>query len=146
MVLLSAQENELWTLWKKASDAVRARVVAEITSSTGLSDPDFGVLTRVVELGGGQMRQNKLAASMGYDRSRLSHHLTRMESRGLITRHPAPGVGVVVAVTEQGRDLVRTARRVHADAVRRHLIEPVDASDRATLISVLKALSASEVS
>jgi DNA-binding MarR family transcriptional regulator len=140
MASLNADEIEVWTLWKRASDAVRAQVVDEITRATGLSDPDFGVLTRVVELGGGQMRQNELAASMGYDRSRLSHHLKRMEHRGLITRHPA-GNGVAIAVTDQGRSAVRAARPVHTAAVRHYLIEPLAALDRDALILALKALS-----
>jgi DNA-binding MarR family transcriptional regulator len=140
---LTAEETELWTLWKRASDGVRARVVAEISQATGLSDPDFGVLTRVVEIGGGQIRQNKLAASMGYDRTRLSHHLTRMESRGLITRQPAGG-GVVISVTDKGRELVKVARPVHAAAVRRHLIDPVDVVNRDGLRAALQALAASQ--
>jgi DNA-binding MarR family transcriptional regulator len=82
---------------------------------------------------------------MGYDRSRLSHHLARMESRGLITRQPAGG-GVVIAVTDEGRDLVKVARRVHAAAVRRHLINPVGALNRDALLTTLQALAAPQSS
>jgi DNA-binding MarR family transcriptional regulator len=137
---LSAEEMALWRAWKQASDTVRARIAADISAATGLSDPDFGVLTRVVEDGGGRMRQNQLAESMGYHRSRLSHHLTRMQQRGLITRREA-GDGVEVIVTDAGRAAVATARPVHAAAVRRHLLGPLTAADRATLLSLLERLS-----
>jgi DNA-binding MarR family transcriptional regulator len=118
----------LWHTWKRAAESVRARVAADITAETGLSDPDFAVLTRVVEAGGGRMRQNQLAESMGIHRSRLSHHLSRMRERGLIATEPA-GNGVDVIATEQGHILVKRARPVHAAAVRRHLIGPLDGLD-----------------
>jgi DNA-binding MarR family transcriptional regulator len=137
---LSSDELELWHAWKRAAEVVRSRVVEEVSASTGLSDPDFGVLTRVVEDGGGRMRQNQLADSMGYHRSRLSHHLSRMEQRGLITRRPSGG-GVEVVVTDAGRAAVDQARPVHAEAVRRHLIDRLAPADRTVLLAMLGQLT-----
>jgi DNA-binding MarR family transcriptional regulator len=127
---LTGEEWGLWHAWKVAAETVRTRVAADITAATGLSDPDFAVLTRVADTGTGRMRQNLLGESMGYHRSRLSHHLTRMEERGLVAREPAPG-GVDVVITDAGREAVREARPVHAAAVRRYLIGPLEDADRA---------------
>jgi DNA-binding MarR family transcriptional regulator len=123
---LNDTEMDLWHLWKQAAETVRGRIADEVALATGLSDPDFGVLTRVAELGNGALRQNELAASMGWHRSRLSHHLTRMEQRQLVTRRPAEG-GVEILITEWGRAAVVRARPVHAEAVRRHLLDHVPA-------------------
>jgi DNA-binding MarR family transcriptional regulator len=139
---LTNDELALWTEWKMTSEAVRARVAADIQEGTGLSDPDFGVLTRVVELGGGRLRQNQLADSMGWHRSRLSHHLSRMEQRGLITRQDAAEGGVAVLVTDAGRDAVTVARPIHADAVRRHLLEPLAPEQFEALRVILLTLAA----
>jgi DNA-binding MarR family transcriptional regulator len=125
---LGSDEMALWHAWKRATESVRGRIAADITAATGLSDPDFAVLTRVVEIGGGGMRQNQLADSMGFHRSRLSHHLSRMRERGLITTQPA-GNGIEVIATEHGHALVQQARPVHAAAVRRYLIDPLDGLD-----------------
>src|SRR5271155_3995529 len=100
----------LWTSWKRASEGVRARVAADVLAATGLSDPDFGVLTRVVEIGDGSLRQSELAQSLGWHRSRLSHHLSRMEQRGLITRQALAEGGVEIRVTDTGRAGVAEAR------------------------------------
>jgi DNA-binding MarR family transcriptional regulator len=124
---LSSGEIALWHAWKRATETVRARVAADITAQTGLSDPDFGVLTRVIDAGG-RMRQNQLAQSMGFHRSRLSHHLTRMRERGLIATEPASN-GVEVIATKQGRAVAERARPVHAAAVRRYLADPLDGLD-----------------
>jgi DNA-binding MarR family transcriptional regulator len=140
---LTDDELELWHAWKQAAEDVRGRVVGEISDATGLSDPDFAVLTRIAEIGRGRLRQNRLAELIGYQRSRLSHHLSRMEERGLVTRDPGPaGHGVDVIITEAGREAVRRARPVHADAVRRFLIDPLPAADRARLLAILRRLSA----
>lgn len=140
MERLSDDEMALWQAWKLASETVRTRIATDITSATGLSDPDFGVLTRVVELGDGRMRQNRLAESMGYHRSRLSHHLARMEDRGLITRAAVSG-GVEVIVTAAGRAAVNRARPVHAAAVREHLIEPLRRADLSSFSVGLRELN-----
>ena len=137
---LTDTELWLWHAWKLAAENVRTRIAADITAATGLSDPDFGVLTRVSDTGRGRIRQNQLAESMGYHRSRLSHHLTRMEERGLITREPAAG-GVDVVITDSGREAVRQARPVHAAAVRQYLIGPVQDTDWASFGQVLERLA-----
>jgi DNA-binding MarR family transcriptional regulator len=122
--LLTEDELRFWHAWKQASEAVRARVAEDISLATGLSDADFGILTRLVDLGDGALRQNELAASLGWHRSRLSHQLTRMEQRDLVSRGPADG-GVVVTITDRGREYVDAARPVHAAAVRVHLLDYV---------------------
>ena len=140
---LTPEELELWHAWKLATESVRTLVAADIMAATGLSDPDFGVLTRVVELGQGRMRQNQLAESMGYHRSRLSHHLSRMEERGLVTREPASaGGGVDVIATASGVAAVEAARPAHAAAVRRHLLEALAGSDLAAFRAALDRLAA----
>lgn len=138
---LTEDEMALWHAWKQAAELVRTRVAADVAAAAELSDPDFGVLTRVVEIGGGRMRQNRLAELMGYHRARLSHHLTRMEERGLVARETVPG-GVEVIATATGRDAVARARPAHARAVRRHLVEPLGDPDGASLLRALRRLTA----
>jgi DNA-binding MarR family transcriptional regulator len=140
---LTDEESRLWHAWKRASEAVRARVADDISAATGLSDPDFGIVTRLLDLGDGTLRQNELATSMGWHRSRLSHQLTRMEQRGLVTR-AAAGDGVSVAITADGRAAAQAARPVHARAVRRHLTELAPPGVSGDLISFLEKLAATE--
>ncbi len=133
-------ETALWHAFKRAGEDVRARIAEEITRETGLSDPDFGLLTRI-EDAGGRLRQNELAASVHWHRSRLSHQLTRMTGRGLVERDPAePGVDVLI--TARGRELVTRARPVHAAAVRRHLLAAVAPADRDATTAWLIRLAA----
>lgn len=71
------------------SDNVLARVGSDIEKGSGLSGADFGVLSRLEGLGRGSLRQQELADSMVWHKSRLSHQLTRMQQRGYLERSPA---------------------------------------------------------
>ncbi|MCS6556012.1 MarR family winged helix-turn-helix transcriptional regulator [Curtobacterium flaccumfaciens] len=137
---LTEQEQRLWHAWKIAADHVRQRVAEDIKADSGLSDQDFGIVTRLVELGGGELRQNDLGASLQWDRTRLSHQITRMETRGLVSRSTVDG-GVLVRVTDKGAGLVCVARPIHAAAVRKHLLQRTEGIDQATLLRVLEHLA-----
>lgn len=137
---LTEQEQRLWHAWKIAAEKVRAHVADDIKTGAGLSDQDFGILTRLVELGSGELRQNDLGALLQWDRTRLSHQLTRMESRGLLSRSAVDG-GVLLRVTDEGARLVRVARPIHAAAVREHLLRHIEDVDRAALLGTLEQLA-----
>lgn len=138
--MLSDDEMRLWHAWKAAADTVRTRVAERLDAETGLSDPDFGVLSRLEDIGGGSLRQNELAASMSWHRSRLSHQLTRMEQRGLLVRSTVPG-GVLVTSTAQGRARIADARTVHARAVREVLVARIPPGQADDLVATLEALA-----
>lgn len=132
-------ESSLWFAWKRAHELVRAAVIEEVTAATGLSDPDTGILLRL-DVAGGSLRQSEIAAALGWDRTRLSHQLTRMESRGLLARRHA-SAGVWVDISDAGKGAVASLRPVHAAAVRRHLIEPLTPGQSVMLGEILELLS-----
>jgi DNA-binding MarR family transcriptional regulator len=136
---LTPEEREVWYAWKRAHEAVRTRIIADITRDTGLSDADIAVLIRI-DAAGGSLRQNRLAAELGWDRTRLSHHVTRMEVRALLKRKKA-GSGVEVLLCPDGQNAVDAAHPIHAAAVRWHLFNPLGA-DLPTVHAALEALSA----
>jgi DNA-binding MarR family transcriptional regulator len=114
----------------------------DIAAATGLSGADYGVLSRLVELGRGSLRQQDLANSMAWQKSRLSHHLSRMQQRALIRREPAKTNSVLVVITALGKRALIAALPVHARAVQAHLISKVPRSERASLLVLLARLSA----
>lgn len=140
MEQLSDEEAALWSAWLAASEAL-AQVSADVAAATGLSEPDVTVLTCLQQADGGRRRQSDLAATTGWHRSRLSHHLRRMEERGLVNRAEVRG-GVEVRLTTMGRAAAVRARPVHADAVRRHLVQALPTRDRKRLLMILRRLTA----
>ncbi len=134
-------EIEIWHAWKRAAEAVLSRVGRDIAEGTGLSGADYGVLSRLVDLGEGELRQQALADAMGWDKSRLSHHLTRMEERELVVRKKGAGATVRITITTAGKRALRSARPVHARAVRSAFIERIPSGARRELLVVLTAMA-----
>ena len=141
-VPLGDDELGLWRAWRIATEGVLGAVREDISAETGLSDPDVAVLTSVAGAGSSSMRQSELAALLDWQRSRLSHQLTRMEGRGLVTRTPA-GAGVEVGLTPAGGAAAGGARPVHDRAVRAHLVSRLSGRDRRRLLAILETLGAS---
>ncbi len=62
---------------------------------------------------------------MQWSSSRLSHHVARMEQRGLIERNHSDhdGRGAVIELTTEGLWAIWDAAPEHARSVRRHFID-----------------------
>lgn len=82
--------------------------------------------------------QAELAATVHRDETRLIPVLDALEARGLLRRTPDPADrrNRIVALTPQGRDLVRSCRRGVRE-VERDLLAAVDPADRAAFVRVL---------
>ncbi|HTA78430.1 MAG TPA: MarR family transcriptional regulator [Terracidiphilus sp.] len=123
---------------------VLGRVGRDIAQATGLSGSEFGVLSRLAAIGKGEMRQQALARVMSWDKSRLSHQLTRMQERALIERRPADGKTVLVTLTAHGREKLAAARPIHAESVRRNLLSRLTSEQIATIVRVSNLLGEDE--
>lgn len=140
---LSNAEAELWQAWRTATDSVTSLVARDINAATGLSGADHDVLTQLAELGRGRLRQQDLADALGWHKSRLSHHLSRMAQRALIKRQPtAPNV-VLVSTTARGRQALRASLPVQAQAVRAHLVARLSRVQREQLVALLALIATS---
>jgi DNA-binding MarR family transcriptional regulator len=128
---------ELWSAFKRAHEIVRARVIADAAETAGLSEPDLTILVNLNKADG-SLRQSELAASLGWDRTRISHQLTRMGKRQLVTRERAGGV--TVTLTDTGRQAVTAVHPGLDAAVRRHFTDKLSAQEIETLSSVLRRL------
>jgi DNA-binding MarR family transcriptional regulator len=125
-------------------EEVMGRVGHDIAEATGLSGPDFGVLSRLAGLGKGEMRQKTLARSMGWDKSRLSHQLTRMQQRDLIARREVDKRVVLVVLTRHGSEKLKAARPVHAESVRRNLLSRLSPEQIETIVRISNLLGEDE--
>ena len=86
---------------------------------------DYEVLVLLSEAPGGRLRMATLAEGLRWDRSRLSHHIRRMETRGVVARTDCPedGRGSFVGITPAGRTTIEAAAPGHVRAVRELFID-----------------------
>jgi DNA-binding MarR family transcriptional regulator len=118
---------------------------------SGVSIADFSVLVQLSEHVDARMRILELARALGWEKSRLSHQLTRMQQRGLIERSNCSEDrrGAFVVLTDQGRDTVERAAPRHVESVRRYVFDRLTAEQveslgtiSATVVQLLDAVCA----
>ncbi|GAA1173447.1 MarR family winged helix-turn-helix transcriptional regulator [Pseudonocardia alaniniphila] len=101
---------------------------------------DYAVLSTLEE--GAAPTQSELAAAVGRDKTRLIPILDRLEARGLLRRTPDPADrrNRIVALTDDGRDLVRSCR-AGIRGVEAELLAAIDPTERAVFVAVLDRLA-----
>ncbi|MFI5932047.1 MarR family winged helix-turn-helix transcriptional regulator [Actinoplanes sp. NPDC051494] len=123
--LPTRDQLRVWREFIESTEALRAVVAARLLSDTGLSMGDYAVLLALDEAPGGRIRSSELAAAISWERSRLSHHLARMERRGLIRREPAAtdSRGAEILLEPAGESAFRAATVPHLRAVRELFVD-----------------------
>jgi len=138
---LTADEDRAWRAFLRITVAVQtgtARDLAEL----GLSTPDYDVLSTLSERDGNTSTLGEQAGKMGWSRSRLSRHATRMEARGLLRRDPDPedGRGCLLTLTDHGLAALEEAAPVHLASVRHHFMDHLTPSHLSALEDIARRL------
>lgn len=108
-----------------------ARLNRELAGQTGLSYPDFLVLAVVRDRPDGRMRAFALGNELGWEKSRVSHHVARMAERGLVKRErcATDHRGAFVVITTKGRKAIEAAWPLHVGNVHRHFLDLVTTAE-----------------
>lgn len=135
---LGEREQAAWRAYLDMSAQLATQLNRDLQLSTGLSSPDFSVLVQLSEHPDGRLRVLELARALRWEKSRLSHQLTRMQRRGLIERSDCAGDrrGAFVVLSDTGRATVERAAPEHVESVRRYLFDaltPQQVDDWATV-------------
>ncbi len=110
-------------------------LLARELAGSGLSYPDYLVLAMLSDLPDQRVRPSEMGCLLGWEKSRVSHHVARMERRGLVGRErcPTDQRGWFIAMTDTGRAAIAAAAPEHVEAVRRHAIGLLTDDEIATL-------------
>ena len=141
---LTAQEEHLWRGWLKLNAAFASTLQRELHQDAGLSIPDYEVLVHLTDNPEGRVRVTELAGLLQWERSRVSHHISRMERRGLVERAECSedGRGAFVVITPQGRAAIEEAAPGHVMAVRQLIFDALSEEEKAALAAVIDKLLA----
>jgi DNA-binding MarR family transcriptional regulator len=139
---LSDAEQSVWRRWIYTQAQLHSQLARRLAAESGLSMSDYEVLVMLSEAPGGRLRMATLAEGLRWDRSRLSHHIRRMETRGVVARTDCPedGRGSFVGITRAGRTTIEAAAPGHVRAVRELFIEPLGEDGLALLGEALAKL------
>jgi DNA-binding MarR family transcriptional regulator len=122
---LDTREARLWRSWLRLNQELPSVLEEQISRDAGLSGADYAVLVPLSESPDGMLRARELRREILWDRSRLSHHVRRMEQRGLVVREQCAedARGAMVRLTDQGRAAIEGAAPGHVAATRRYVFD-----------------------
>ncbi|MCE7008578.1 MarR family transcriptional regulator [Kibdelosporangium philippinense] len=122
---LDETEDRAWRGYRQMFLLLNAQVNRDLAQDSGLSEPDYDVLSALSEAKNHRCRLKKLAERMLWSQSRLSHHVTRMQQRGLVTREDCidDARGAQIVLTKAGRRAIEAAAPGHVESVRKHFFD-----------------------
>jgi DNA-binding MarR family transcriptional regulator len=118
---LSPSQQRAWVTYMRVQLRMNYEMNRQLQRDSGLSLADFHVLNALCSTPDQKPQVSDLAAFIGWERSRLSHHLRRLCDRGLTKRVQSEddGRATDAVLTERGMNAVVEATPGHAALVRR---------------------------
>jgi DNA-binding MarR family transcriptional regulator len=132
---LDQREARLWQAYRDLTRDLQRAFDRQLDQAGGLSGADYALLVPLSEAADGVVRMRELGHSVGWDRSRLSHQIRRMEKRGLVTREECAddARGAMVRMTADGRAAIEAAAPGHVATVRRYFFDQLSEDEQDTL-------------
>jgi len=121
-----------------------AQMGRELQAYSELSHSDFAVLVCLTDVPESRVRVLELARALQWEKSRLSHHLGRMQRRGLVAREecPSDARGAFIVLTDAGRAAIEAAAPQHVETVRRLVFDTLTPEQVDTLADISEAVLA----
>src|ERR1700761_9397755 len=120
---LNAQEACAWRTFVDAHYRLEFHLSRRLQES-GLSGADYEVLAMLSDHDGDCMPSHELRNALGWEKTRLSHQVRRMQADGLVSREPNPADArsTRVCLQPNGRAAIETAAPGHVQDVRRNFV------------------------
>ncbi len=121
---LNAQEACAWQTFVHAHYRLEFHLARRLQES-GLSGADYEVLAVLSDHDGDRMPSHQLRNALGWEKSRLSHQVRRMQTDGLIRREPNPSDArsTMICLLPAGRAAIENAAPGHVEEVRSNFVD-----------------------
>lgn len=141
-------EPEEWALWRaflKAQARLDRRMDGQLQRDADMTQGEYGAIAAILESTDRRLRVGEIARELGWERSRASHLITRLEKKGWLVREAweHDGRAAQVTVTTDGKRIFLAAVRGHAAEVRDAFFANVSAEERSALADVLRRIISS---
>ncbi|GGK76065.1 MarR family transcriptional regulator [Planomonospora parontospora subsp. parontospora] len=125
---LDDDQQRAWRAYLRMQARLSAELNRRLQAASGLSLADYDVLVHLTDAPDGRLRPYELQRALEWEQSRLSHHLSRMQRRGLVERQECAddGRGAFIVLTATGRQAITDAAPGHVQAVRDLFFDALD--------------------
>jgi len=139
---LDHAEARSWQAYRDVRRELQRAFDRQLLGEAGLSGAEYAVLVPLSEAPERVLRMRDLGLALGWDRSRMSHQIRRMEKRGLVAREECAddARGFMVRLTDAGWAAIEAAAPSHVETVRKYFFDLLSEDERATLTDVFERI------
>lgn len=136
---LGPAERRAWLSYMRVYHRLEYEMNRQLQSDCDMSLSDFTVLNALTLAPDSGAHLNVLANTIGWERSRLSHHVQRMSRRGLVerVRSEIDRRATEVVLTAAGRTAFESAAPAHAAWVKVVFFSDLDRDQQTGLADIL---------
>ncbi len=141
---LSDEQYVHWRAFIDGTSWLTEALAQDLEKRVHLTLSDYSVLVRLSEIPGRCTRMSQLAADLSHSRSRMTHTVRRLESRGYVKRSSCgnDGRGVNCEMTDAGYAALVEAAPGHVVSVRELFVDQMTPEELATIGAVMKRIVA----
>lgn len=139
---LDEDEQRIWRSVLRMHAQLTAALAQALKTDSNMSISDYEVLALLSEAPNGVLRARELRYELQWEKSRLAHHIRRMEQRGYVRRDictddlRAP----LICVTENGLAAIRAAAPAHVARVREFFFAALTPAQRRAMHEATEAV------
>jgi DNA-binding MarR family transcriptional regulator len=136
-------DSKAWRAFHKIGTSLLPHLGRQITNHSGISGAEYVVLVALSELTTPNVNLNRLAQGLGWEISRMSHQITRMEEAGLVkkSRNTDDSRCFDVSITAEGRKIAQAAIPLQSKEINHCFSEVLTQAQMKSLIEISEAIS-----
>ena len=136
-------DSKAWRAFHKIGTRLLPHLSRQITCHSGISGAEYIVLVALSDLAAPNINLNRLARGLGWEISRMSHQITRMEESGLVkkTINTSDSRSFDVSITAKGRKIAESAIPLQSKEINHCFSEVLTQDQMESLIEISEAIS-----
>ncbi len=137
---VSAREWDTWRIFLEMRTHLDRELERQLQRDAGLSSADYGILNTLSKAKDRRLRGRDLGELLAWEKSRVSHQVSRMEARGLVDRQECPedARGTWIGITPEGRRTLLRATRDHGATLRKYFFDVLEPDELDLLARISK--------
>jgi len=135
---ITTHEWDIWRTFYTMRRQLDLELERQLQRDADISGADYEVLAALLNAPGRRMRVRELGRALGWEKSRVSHQLSRMERRNLVARESCDtdARGTWATITPNGRRAVLGAMRDHGRMIRSLFLDALSDDEKETFLAV----------
>jgi len=136
-------DSKAWRAFHKIGTSLLPHLGRQISNHSGISGAEYIVLVALSELTVPNVNLNRLARGLGWEISRMSHQISRMEESELVkkTRSSTDSRCFDVSITAKGRKIADSAISLQSKEINHCFSEVLTQDQMNALIEISEVIS-----